>query len=110
MRYEFFMALRYLRSKKQTGFISLISYISIGGVIIGVAAMVIVMSVMNGFEHEVRSRFLSADSHLRVRTFHDKGIQHIGAIQNQIKSLPHITAITPYIQDKCLAKSKLDCR
>ncbi len=106
MKYEFYIARRYLQSKRKTGFISLISYISIGGVIVGVAALIIVLSVMNGFEHEVRSRFLSADSHIRVQTFHDNGIEHIGALQNQVKNLPHVMASTPYVQEKALIKSK----
>lgn len=106
MNYELYIARRYLQSKRKTGFISLISYISIGGVIVGVAALIIVLSVMNGFEQEVRSRFLSADSHIRVQTFHDNGIEHIGALQNQVKNLPHVMASTPYIQEKALIKSK----
>ena len=106
MKYELYIARRYLQSKRKTGFISLISYISIGGVIVGVAALIIVLSVMNGFEQEVRSRFLSADSHIRVQTFHDNGIEHIGALQNQVKNLPHVMASTPYIQEKALIKSK----
>jgi lipoprotein-releasing system permease protein len=106
LNYELYIARRYLQSKRKTGFISLISYISIGGVIVGVAALIIVLSVMNGFEQEVRSRFLSADSHIRVQTFHDNGIEHIGALQNQVKNLPHVMASTPYIQEKALIKSK----
>ena len=69
MSYELFIAKRYLRSRRQTGFISLITYISIGGVTIGVAALIIVLSVMNGFESEVRSRIIGADAHIRLETF-----------------------------------------
>ena len=48
-RFEIFIARRYFKAKKRTGFISIISYISIGGVTIGVAALILVLSVMNGF-------------------------------------------------------------
>lgn len=58
-----YIALRYLRSRQHSGFISLITYLSIGGVTIGVAALVIVLSVMNGFEIGVRQR-----SSARTRT------------------------------------------
>ena len=74
MAYEFFIANRYLKSKRKTGFISLITYISMIGVMIGVAALVIVLSIMNGFESEVRSRIIGVGAHIELRTFHDEGV------------------------------------
>ncbi|MDZ7370167.1 MAG: ABC transporter permease [candidate division KSB1 bacterium] len=108
MSYELFIALRYLRSKRKTGFISLISYISILGVMIGVAALIIVLSVMNGFESEVRSRFIGVDAHVKVRTFNDRGIEDAAAIMARIKGTPHIVAMTPYIHKKGLIRSKTE--
>ncbi|MBN1479811.1 FtsX-like permease family protein [candidate division KSB1 bacterium] len=108
MSYELFIALRYLKSKRKTGFISLISYISIAGVTIGVAALIIVLSVMNGFESEVRSRFIGVDAHVKVRTFHDKGVDDYTNIMQQIKDTPHIVAMTPYVHKKGLIKSKTE--
>jgi lipoprotein-releasing system permease protein len=72
--YEGFIARRYLAAKRKTGFINLITYISVLGVAIGVAALIIVLSVMNGFESEVRSRIIGFDTHIRVRTYHDEGM------------------------------------
>ena len=69
MSFELFIAKRYLKSKRRTGFISIITYISIGGVTIGVTALILVLSVMNGFEQEVRSRLLGADAHIRLRKY-----------------------------------------
>ncbi len=106
MRYEFFIALRYLKSKRRTGFISLISYISVTGVAIGVAALIIVLSVMNGFESEVRSRFIGVDTHIKVRTFHDQGVENHQTIMEQIKDTPHLVAMSPYIHQKGLVLSK----
>jgi len=108
MSYEMFIALRYLKSKRKTGFISLISYISIAGVMIGVAALIIVLSVMNGFESEVRSRFIGVDAHVKVRTFHDKGVENYPEIMQQIQDTPHIVAMTPYVHKKGLIKSKTE--
>lgn len=108
MSYELFIAFRYLKSKRKTGFISLISYISIAGVMIGVAALIIVLSVMNGFESEVRSRFIGVDAHVKVRTFHDKGVDEPEKIMEQIKNTPHIVAMTPYVHKKGLIKSKTE--
>ena len=97
MSYEFFIAKRYFRSKRRTGFISLINYFSIAGVMIGVAALVIVLSVMNGFETEVRSRIIGFDSHIRFRSFHDRGLQNFQSIQDDLKKYEHVAAISPYI-------------
>ena len=106
MSYELFIALRYLKSKRKTGFISLITYISIAGVMIGVAALIIVLSVMNGFETEVRSRFIGVDAHLHVRTFHDRGVENWPALQREIGPQPEIQAMSPYIFNKGLVKSR----
>lgn len=102
MSFEFFVARRYFQSKRRTGFISLINYFSIAGVMIGVAALIIVLSVMNGFETEVRSRIIGFDSHLRFRSFHDRGIEDYNIVLDQLKKIAHVKAVSPYIYDKGL--------
>jgi lipoprotein-releasing system permease protein len=102
MSYELFIAGRFLRAKRKTGFISLITYISIAGVVIGVAALIIVLSVMNGYESEVRSRLIGVGAHVKVRTYHHQGIENYHALMTQLKTIPHIQAMTPYIDDKGL--------
>lgn len=97
MSYEFFIAKRYLRSKRKTGFISLITYISIGGVLVGVAALIIVLSVMNGFESEVRSRIVSTDAHIRVSTFDNRGISDYEELIGYLKRFDHVVAASPFI-------------
>ena len=66
MAYELFVAHRYLRSKRRTKFVSIITYISVSGVLVGVAALVIVLSLFNGFESEVRSRIIGERAHVNV--------------------------------------------
>ncbi|MFQ5676853.1 MAG: lipoprotein-releasing ABC transporter permease subunit [bacterium] len=102
MSYEFFVANRYLKSKRKTGFISLITYISMLGVTIGVAALIIVLSVMNGFEKEVRSRIIGFGAHIEFRTFHQEGVEDYKKISEQIANFEHIKGISPYIEDKAL--------
>ncbi len=106
MSYEFFIAKRYLRSKRQVRFISLITYISIAGVMIGTAALIIVLSIMNGFESEVRSRIIGFDAHIKLRTFHHRGVENYPAIVEQIKSVPHIRAMSPYVFEKAMIVSR----
>jgi len=106
MSYELFIAGRYLKSKRKTGFISLITYISMLGVMIGVAALIIVLAVMNGFEKEVRSRFIGFGSHIELRTFHNKGISESEGIRERIKDIHHIVGVSEYINEKALIISK----
>lgn len=110
MSYEVFIAKRYLKSKRKTGFISLINYISITGVMIGVAALVIVLSIMNGFESEVRSRIIGFGAHIELRKFHKVGLEDYQDLVKRIEHLDHITGISPYIDEKALIlnKSKRD--
>ena len=100
MPYEFFIARRYLRARRKTGFINLITYISILGVTIGVAALIIVLSVMNGFESEVRSRIIGFDTHIRLRTYHDQGVEDHQRLIDEIRDIPHIVGLSPYVLDK----------
>ncbi|MFZ5518819.1 MAG: FtsX-like permease family protein [Candidatus Zhuqueibacterota bacterium] len=100
MSYELFIAKRYFHSKRRTGFISLINYFSIAGVVIGVAALIIVLSVMNGFETEVRSRIIGFDSHLRFRSFHNRGLENYQDTIEQLRKFDHVIATSPYIFNK----------
>jgi lipoprotein-releasing system permease protein len=106
MSYEFFIAKRYLRSKRQVKFISLITYISIIGVTIGTAALIIVLSVMNGFESEVRSRIIGFDAHLKLRTYHDRGVENYPEVLDKIRDIPHIVGVAPYITEKAMIVSR----
>jgi lipoprotein-releasing system permease protein len=103
--YEFFIAKRYLKARRKTGFINLITYISVLGVTIGVAALIIVLSVMNGFESEVRSRIIGFDSHIRLRTYHDEGVEHYREVMKKIEDIPHIVGMSPYILDNGMIRS-----
>ncbi|UCE06008.1 MAG: FtsX-like permease family protein [bacterium] len=102
MSYEFFIAKRYFHSKRRTGFISLINYFSIAGVMIGVAALIIVLSVMNGFETEVRSRIIGFDAHILFRSFHDQSIEDYQQFTDELNDFEHVVAVAPYIKKKCI--------
>ena len=106
MPFEFFVAYRYLKSRRKVGFISIITLISIAGVAIGVAALIIVLSVMNGFESEVRSRFIGINTHLKVRTFHHQGMESPELVEKMIGDIPQIRAMSPYIDNRGLILSQ----
>ncbi len=104
MRYETFIALRYLRSRRRTRFISVITYFSIVGIAIGVAALAIVLSAMNGLETEVRQKILDTDAHIKVVTFHDQGIEGDAwpALMDTIRTVDGVIGVTPFIETEGL--------
>lgn len=95
--FEIFIGLRYLRSKKKYGTVSLNTFISIAGVVIGVATSIITLSVMTGFQGYFRDKILSAISHVVVMDFGGKGITDIQTLQDKVIRLPHVVATTPFI-------------
>ncbi len=106
MGYESFIARRYFRAKRKTGFISIITYVSIIGVLIGVAALNIVLASFNGFEDEVRSRLINADAHIQLRKFYAEGIQNYEGIDDSLRTIPHVVGVSPLITREGVARSK----
>ncbi len=106
MGYEIFIAKRYFRAKRKTGFISIITYVSILGVMIGVAALDIVLSSFNGFEEEVRTRLFNADAHIQLRKYYVEGIQNYRPLMDSIAKLPHVVGVSPVIVREGVARSK----
>lgn len=100
--YELFIALRYLRSKRRTRFVSIITYISIGGVLVGVAALVIVLSLFNGFESEVRERIIGQRAHINVYSLYNRPINDFETLIDRIAGLDHVVSAAPYILEKAI--------
>lgn len=105
MSYEFFIARRYFESKRKKGFISLTTYISIGGVLVGVSALTIVLSVMNGFEIEVRDRIVSADAHIRLLTSDNQGIRDYQSLVHHLRQRKHVVAVAPFVYGESMVTS-----
>jgi lipoprotein-releasing system permease protein len=100
-RYELFIGRRYLRSNRGNRFVSFISTISMVGVAIGVAVLIVVLSVMNGFESELRNRILSLTSHATISAF-GIGLSDWRATAERIEHSPDVVATAPYIEDQAL--------
>lgn len=99
--YELLIGRRYLRSTRANRFVSFISVISMVGVAIGVAVLIVVLSVMNGFEQELRGRILSLTSHATISAF-GSGLSDWQAMAKQTLTNPQIVAAAPYIEDQVL--------
>ncbi|EIJ42835.1 lipoprotein releasing system, transmembrane protein, LolC/E family [Beggiatoa alba B18LD] len=92
-----FIGFRYTRAKRRNHFISFISLTSMLGIALGVTALITVLSVMNGFEKELRERMLGMAAHVVVTTF-DTGWSGWREWQDKLKTYPHVTGVAPFIQ------------
>ena len=104
--FELFVSLRYLRSKKRYGTVSLNTFISVAGVMIGVVTSIITLSVMTGFQGYFRDKILSAISHVVVMDFTAKGVQDEQALQEKVRRVPHVLATTPFIINQVMIAAK----
>ncbi len=102
---QFLTAYRFLTSAKNTGFISIISKISILGIIVGVGILITVMSVMNGFEKELRSKILGFTSHSTVYA-KNNNLKLSNKIFSTIENLEEVIGYSPYIQKEGLLSSR----
>ncbi|MDC7717763.1 lipoprotein-releasing ABC transporter permease subunit [Vogesella sp. DC21W] len=107
--YEVFIGLRYLRARRRNGFISFISLMSVLGIALGVAALIVVLSVMNGFQQEIRGRMLSVVSHLEIGSY-DGQIAGWQPLQAQLRQQPHVVAAAPYVNAQGLLSSRGNVR
>jgi len=102
MNLEAFIAKRYLISKHKINFITIISFISIVGVTIGVAALIVVLSVFNGFGSLVTKYLMNFEPHLRVQVISEEGENNIKQLSNLLNELKETEGFTPFVSGKVL--------
>ncbi len=103
MSYELFIGLRYLRAKRKQAFVSIITFISIAGIFLGVAALIIVLAVMNGFETELRNRILGVNSHIVLMEY-GSSIKEYKKVMKQIGEVEGVVASTPFIYSQAMLR------
>ena len=106
MKFESFIAKRYLVSKHKINFITIISFISIAGITIGVAALIVVLSVFNGFGSLVMDYLMNLDPHIRITAISNEGEYNINKLNELLINQKEIQSYSPYIEGKVLAYSK----
>ena len=106
MNFESFIAKRYLVSKHKINFITIISFISIAGITVGVAALIVVLSVFNGFGSLVTSYLMNLDPHIRITAISNEGEKEILKLEEIIRNQKEIVAYSPFIEGKVLAYNK----
>jgi lipoprotein-releasing system permease protein len=104
---ELFVGLRYLRAKRRTRFVSFITLISLVGIALGVAALIVILSVMNGFEGELRTRLLSMSAHGKVSAS-EGAITNWPPLVEEIAAEEGVSAAAPFVQVEGMIQSGRD--
>ena len=102
--FEWMVAMRYLRARRQEGFISVIAWFSLLGIALGVATLIIVMSVMNGFRQELLTRILGVNGHLSVYGI-ERSLTDYDRLAGQVAKVDGVVKVTPMIEGQVMASA-----
>jgi lipoprotein-releasing system permease protein len=102
LSFEWFIAWRYLRAKRKTRFISIITFISVAGVAVGVMALVVVLAVMNGFESEIHSRIMGINAHVILLRYGNEPIENYRELAQEAEAVPDVVAAAPFTYTKAV--------
>jgi lipoprotein-releasing system permease protein len=102
MPFEVFMGLRYLRARGQRANLSLFVWIGVGGVFLGVAALIVVLATMTGFQEGIRDRIIAANPHLLVYHAGRAGLADAGAVAARIAGIRGVRSATPFVHQQAL--------
>lgn len=103
--YELFIGLRYLKAKRKQTFVSIVTFISILGVMVGVTALIVVLSVMTGFEEDLRNKILGVNAHLVVMEL-GRGMKDYKEVKEGIKKVEGVVGATPFIYNQAMLSTE----
>ena len=103
--FEWMVAMRYLRARRQEGFISVIAWFSLLGIALGVATLIIVMAVMNGFREELLSRILGINGHLSIYGQTNQ-LRDFDPIAERLRKVTGVVTVTPMIEGQVMATAR----
>jgi lipoprotein-releasing system permease protein len=101
MSYELLIGLRYLRAKRKSTFISIITFISTAGVALGVMALIVVLAVMTGFEEDLKEKILGTNAHVVVLK-NGGEIEEYAGVMDKLKRMPGVVAATPFVYSQVM--------
>ena len=107
MRYEFLIGLRYLRARRRERFVSIIAIISLAGIAIGTFTLSVALSVMSGFEKDLRARLLAFTPQVTIERT-DGGVWNPADLEKKIAAMPEVEASAPYVTSQVMAVSSTD--
>ncbi len=102
MRFELFIASRYLRAKRRQAFIGVITGISVAGVAAGVASLIVALAINNGFRQDLQQRLLGSTAHVSLLRVQSDGIQDWRPLLDKLSKQPHVVAVAPAIYEQVL--------
>src|SRR5271166_7209130 len=102
MRFELFVATRYLRAKRRQAFIGVITGISILGVAAGVASLIVALAINNGFRQDLQARLLGSTAHVSILRVESDGIREWRPLLDRLSKEPHVVAAAPAIYEQVL--------
>jgi lipoprotein-releasing system permease protein len=107
MSFRIFIAKKFIASRRESWFVTFITLIAIIGVAIGVASLIIAISVLSGFDREITDRTVSLSSHIQITSFKSRGIEDYNSVINFLNdSIPGIKSAAPYTQKEAVLKFK----
>lgn len=104
MSFPLFVARRYLLARRKQAFISVISLISVLGVALGVASLIVVLGVMNGFSEDLRSKILGVNAHVLISSV-GQGMEDYAGLGRKAAALPGVVGVTPFIYSEVMAST-----
>jgi lipoprotein-releasing system permease protein len=102
MRFELFLAARYLRAKRRQAVVGVVTVISIAGVAAGVAALVIALAITNGMRRDLQDRLLGSTAHVQLMQVEGRGIRDWRPLLERLRQVPHVTAASPGLYEQVL--------
>src|SRR5579862_1327592 len=102
MRFELFLAARYLRAKRRQAVVGVVTAISVAGVAAGVAALIIALAITNGMQHDLQDKLLGSTSHVDLLRTQADGIRDWRPLIDRMLRVPHVVAASPGIYDGVL--------
>jgi len=104
--FEWALSLRYLKAKRQQIFISLITWISVGGVAVGVMALIVVLAVMSGFEDVLKHKIVGTNAHVVVLQLDSHRLTDYEQVLERVRRAPHVVAVAPFVYSQVMLSSR----
>jgi lipoprotein-releasing system permease protein len=102
MRFELFLAARYLKAKRRQAVVGVVTAISVAGVAAGVAALIIALAITNGMRRDLQDRLLGNSAHVQLMRIKGDGIRDWRPLLNRLRTVPHVTAAAPGLYEQVL--------
>jgi lipoprotein-releasing system permease protein len=102
MRFELFLAARYLRAKRRQAVVGVVTAISVAGIAAGVAALIVALAITNGMSRDIQDRLLGSSAHVQLMRVQSDGIRDWRPLVARLRQLPHVTAAAPGLYEQVL--------